>query len=85
MKNDILALSFALFAFALGIVCGIAIKSTNKQVRAVVLENNTVTYCNIPSNLSNLFKENDTVWLNLDTHQIDDTCDSAMKAVLFSN
>lgn len=50
--------------------------------RAVVLENNTLTYVSIRPSLDTVYKAGDTVWVNLDTHRIDDTDSTTMMAVL---
>lgn len=53
-----------------------------KRVRAEVLENNTVTYCILNDSEIEIYHPNDTVWLNLNTHTIDDTSDNTMMCVL---
>lgn len=50
--------------------------------RILVLENNTVSYVNIPKGLDSVFTYNDTVWVNMLTHRIDDTDSFTMKCVL---
>jgi hypothetical protein len=47
-----------------------------------VLENNTVSYVNIPRGLDSVFTYNDTVWVNRLTHRIDDTDSFTMKCVI---
>lgn len=57
-----------------------------KSVVAVrILENGTITHCELTSVQRGILKNIDTVWLNLETHQIDDTCSTTMKAVLLIN
>jgi len=48
---------------------------TFKTKRIIVLENNTTSFVRIPSTLDSIYRNEDTVWVNLITHQIDD-CDS---------
>jgi len=50
--------------------------------RAVILENNTISYCKVPERLKDVYYSNDSVWLNLATHTIDDTSANTMRAVL---
>jgi hypothetical protein len=53
-----------------------------KTKRVVILENNTISFVRIPSSLDSVYKVNDTVWVNLVTHKIDDTCNTTMMAVI---
>jgi hypothetical protein len=46
-----------------------------KKKRVIVLETNTISYVHIPIGLDSIYRNEDTVWVNLITHQIDD-CDS---------
>lgn len=50
--------------------------------RVIVLENNTVTHLNLMQRQWNITKVNDTVWVDLNTHTINDTCNTAMKCVV---
>jgi hypothetical protein len=56
-----------------------------KNVRAKVLENGTVTYCTLDDRKKEIYHPNDTVWLNLATHQIDDTSSNTMQVVLLED
>ena len=55
-----------------------------KVMKAKVLEGNGqfVTYAKLDSFQQQVFKPKDTVWLNMETHLIDDTCTTAMGVVL---
>lgn len=53
--------------------------------RVVILENNTVSYVHVPRGLDSVYRNNDTVWVNLETHRIDDTCNTTMMGVLIEN
>jgi hypothetical protein len=50
--------------------------------RVVVLENNTVSFVNIPRNLDSIYHDFDTVWVNLLTHRIDDRDTNTMMCVI---
>lgn len=50
--------------------------------KATVLENNTKTLVYLNKNEFSMMNVNDTVWVDLDTHNIDDTCRTAMKVVV---
>jgi len=53
-----------------------------KTKRVVVLENNTISFVHIPIGLDSIYRVNDTVWVNLITHRIDDTDNNTMKALI---
>lgn len=53
-----------------------------KTRRVVILENNTISFVHIPRALDSVYKIDDTVWVNLVTHRIDDTCNTTMMAVI---
>ena len=57
-------------------------QTTFRTRRIVVLENNSVSFINIPSHLDSVYRTNDTVWVNLFTHRIDDLDSSAMMSVI---
>jgi hypothetical protein len=40
--------------------------------KAICLENHTRTYAKFSSELTGIYNEGDTVWVNMDTHMIDD-------------
>jgi hypothetical protein len=50
--------------------------------RGKVLENGTIVPVRCYRHLATVYDLNDTVWVNLRTHMIDDISDSAMKVVL---
>ena len=56
-----------------------------KVRRVLVLENNTVSYVHVPRGLDSVYRNNDTIWVNLETHKIDDTCNTTMMGVLIEN
>lgn len=53
-----------------------------KTKRVVVLENNTISFVHVPIGLDSIYRINDTVWVNLITHRIDDTDDNTMKGLI---
>ena len=53
-----------------------------KTKRVVVLENNTISFVHVPIGLDSIYRINDTVWVNLITHRIDDTDNNTMKALI---
>lgn len=55
-----------------------------KTKRVRVLENNTISYIHVPSGLDNVYKYNDTVWVNMETHKIDDIDTTTMMCVIDS-
>lgn len=56
-----------------------------KTKKVKVLENNTVSYIHVPSGLDSLYTCDDTVWVNMKTHRIDDLDSTAMKCVIACN
>lgn len=50
--------------------------------RAVCLESSTVTYARYPDRFIGVYKNGDTVWVNMTTHFIDDVDTNAQKCVL---
>ena len=55
-----------------------------KTKRVKVLENNTISYIHVPSGLDSVYKYNDTVWVNMETHRIDDVDTTTMMCVIDS-
>jgi len=53
-----------------------------KTKRVVVLESNTISFVYVPIGLDSIYRNNDTVWVNLDTHRIDDLDSNTMKALI---
>ena len=53
-----------------------------KTKRVVVLESNTVSFVHIPNNLDSVYRVDDTVWVNLVTHRIDDLDTNTMMSVI---
>lgn len=50
--------------------------------RATCLESNTRTFARFSSELSGVYKEGDTVWVNMLTHRIDDRDTTTQLCVL---
>jgi hypothetical protein len=50
--------------------------------RVILLENNTVSFVHIPKNLDSIYRYDDTVWVNVITHRIDDGDSLTMMAVI---
>jgi hypothetical protein len=50
--------------------------------RVVVLENNTVSFIHVPKGLDSVYRYEDTVWVNLLTHRIDDSDSLTMMCVI---
>jgi hypothetical protein len=55
-----------------------------KTKRVRVLENNTISYIHVPFGLDSIYKYNDTVWVNMITHKIDDIDTTTMMCVIDS-
>lgn len=55
----------------------------DETVKAVVIENGTTTYAHLSDPERFTLSPGDSVWLNLDTHLIDNKDTNAMKVVLF--
>jgi len=55
------------------------------HVRAIVLENNTISYCTLDSREKEIYHPGDTVWLDMSTHRINDTSTHTMKVILKDN
>ena len=53
------------------------------NLRAKVLESNTITYVRLPVDKFDIYRDKDTVWVNLQNHTIDDTCTTAMQCVIY--
>jgi len=53
-----------------------------KTRRVVILENNTVSFVHVPTTMDSIYRTNDTVWVNLVTHRIDDLDSLTMMAVI---
>jgi hypothetical protein len=53
-----------------------------KTKRVVVLETNTVSFVHIPKALDSVYRVDDTVWVNLVTHRIDDLDSNTMMSVI---
>lgn len=72
-------------AIAISIVSCQETQPPYKVRRVLVLENNTVSYVHVPRGLDSVYRNNDTIWVNLETHKIDDTCNTTMMGVLIEN
>ena len=55
---------------------------TFKTKRVVILESNTISFVHIPIGLDSVYRVDDTVWVNLITHRIDDTDSNTMSGVI---
>lgn len=76
-----------LLLFLLGLMsCRHAVvqKYSFNTVRARVAENNTITIIQLTDDQRNILWIGDTVWIDLRTHTINDTSNTAMKAVIIS-
>jgi len=52
------------------------------KFKVKVLENNTISHLKVNSRDFHDYSNGDTIWLNMETHVADDTCENAMKAVI---
>lgn len=52
-------------------------------VRVKVLENGTMTYVTLNNKEARMLRPLDTVWVDLAKHVVDDTCNTALKAVIY--
>jgi len=50
--------------------------------RVMVLETNTISFVHIPIGLDSIYRNEDTVWVNLVTHRIDDLDSNTMISVI---
>lgn len=57
-------------------------KARTVKMRIQILENNTISYVQVPANLLGVYKIGDTVWVDLGNHIINDTANYTMKGVL---
>lgn len=55
---------------------------TFKTKRVVVLETNTISFVHVPVGLDSIYRIDDTVWVNLVTHRIDDLDSNTMMSVI---
>lgn len=55
-------------------------KSSNFRVR--VIESGTISFVRITDELSHVYKEGDTVWVNMKLHHIDDVDTLTQKCIL---
>jgi hypothetical protein len=53
-----------------------------KRLKVLMLEGNTISYINLPTHLSDIYNVNDTVWVDMEHHCIDDTGRYTMKCVI---
>jgi len=73
--------------FLTAIIAALASCSETKReepvtFRANCLESSTITYVRCTEKLSPIYKDGDTVWVNMNTHYIDDVDTTAQKCVL---
>jgi hypothetical protein len=50
--------------------------------RVMVLETNTISFVTLPIGLDSIYRNEDTVWVNLVTHRIDDLDSNTMMSVI---
>ena len=50
--------------------------------RVLVLETNTISFVHVPIGLDSIYRNEDTVWVNLVTHRIDDLDSNTMMSVI---
>ena len=50
--------------------------------RVMVLETNTISFVHVPIGLDSIYRNEDTVWVNLVTHRIDDLDSNTMMSVI---
>ena len=50
--------------------------------RVVILETNTISFVHIPRAMDSVYRNDDTVWVNLITHRIDDLDSNTMMGVI---
>ena len=53
-----------------------------KTKRVMILETNTISFVFVPSVLDSIYRIDDTVWVNLETHRIDDLDSKTMMSVI---
>ncbi len=54
-----------------------------KTVRIKVLENSTISYVRLDTTQLKVLHDQDTIWVNLATHLMDDTCNTTMGSVVY--
>lgn len=80
MKTLKIVIVYTLLVYGLALLASCS--ERQQYFRATVLENNTITQVAVSRLQADLYTTYDTVWVNLDTHTIDDSSDSAMQCVL---
>ena len=53
-----------------------------KTKRVMILETNTISFVFVPTMLDSIYRIDDTVWVNLETHRIDDLDSNTMMSVI---
>jgi hypothetical protein len=53
-----------------------------KTKRVMILETNTISFVFVPTALDSIYRNEDTVWVNLETHRIDDLDSNTMMSVI---
>ena len=80
LSNPAFLISTGLVLMFLGIyLIGTTVNNSYVKFRVKVIENNTITYM---EGARNVYKNGDTVWLDLTSHEVCDTCSTAVKAVI---
>lgn len=75
-------LSLAAIATIIASSCQNSTTPPFKTKRIIVLENNSVSFIHVPSALDSIYRIEDTVWVNLQTHRIDDLDSNGMLSVI---
>ncbi len=82
MKNFIIWLFISIFILCLLMALSYA---PTKTVKVRILENGSVTYCNLHSPQEEILKIGDTVWVNIAKHQVNDVDSNTMLAIIIPN
>lgn len=62
--------------------CNVQKQPSYIKKRVMVLETNTISFVNIPQGLDSIYRVDDTVWVNLLNHTIDDLDTNTMMSVI---
>lgn len=85
MKTLIQVITYLIIVFGLTFLCSChqtIPAATTTVYRATVAENGSITMVHMNDEQYAVYKSDDSVWVNLRTHQIDDVNDSAMLCIL---
>lgn len=96
MKRSDLIIAIPALLYLIILICGVIVFSTScskqpKQTvysrytwRAQVVENGTITHVDMVGTERFTYLMGDSVWVNMDTHRVDDTAQNSMLCVLGS-